>query len=171
MHVQVVPLDENDKDETTTLRRTYWTYTIYVEVLLVAVVSLAIYVTFALIDDQAIPALPTMQDNLKGASHAQGPSLLDWTQILKRPPRQDASAAFAWHFTLSDVKKNSTEFRRLSETAQRALTLYVEPVHPGLALGWAPQDVALVVHLEQVFYIPTKVRTCKSAPIVQRYEY
>ena len=51
MHVQVVPLDENDKDETTTLRRTYWTY---VEVLLVAVVSLAIYVTFALIDDQAI---------------------------------------------------------------------------------------------------------------------
>ena len=54
MHVQVVPLDENDKDETTTLRRTYWTYMIYVEVLIVAVVSLAIYVTFALIDDQAI---------------------------------------------------------------------------------------------------------------------
>lgn len=133
----------------------YLEYSVFAEILCVATISHCVNLAF-LVMGQPVPRLPTMKEIMEGRAHRDGPLLLDWSALLSNPPKRDPSSAFAHHFPFADINKGHAEFQRISKQAQKAMETCLDPMHPCLFSGFAPEDTRMISMINDVYYIPDK---------------
>ena len=131
------------------------------EILALSVMAHCIHLAFVVMG-RKVPRLPTMEELNHGKSFQQGPTLLDWKSLSRgrttTPMQRDEKVLRnAYYILSSSIDSKSTEFQRISKNAWIAMKGIMDPMDPRLAVALAVEDVAMLVHLTDVYYLPTEV--------------
>jgi hypothetical protein len=148
-----------NKDDKTTAYEG-WLHAAMCEVIILTSVAHCFHVAF-LAMGKYLPKLPTLDQVLAGKATQVGPTLLDWTGLLKegKEIQYDADFCFAHYVPLSSIDQQGETFRAFSAETKTALKLTTEIfAKPYYTLVFSPEDARIMLACLGKFYMLDKVR-------------
>ncbi|CAB9499777.1 expressed unknown protein [Seminavis robusta] len=146
---------DEEEEESNSQQRQYLAYAAFAEILILTCMSHCLHVAF-LVLGRPLPALPSQSELKDGLSAKQGPTLLDWTSLLKRAPRRNPKICFTPFVYSGDFNKRSPDFRQISKEAWHTMQGMMDRTAPELPLGFAVEDTVFMGQMGELFAVPDK---------------
>jgi hypothetical protein len=147
-----------NRDDTTTAYKG-WLHAAMCEVIILTSVAHCFHVAF-LAMGKDLPTLPTLDQVLAGKAAQVGPTLLDWTSLLKEGKKiqYDADFCFAHYVPLSNIDQKGETFHAFSAETKAALKSTTEIfAKPYYTLAFSPEDARIMLACMGKFYMLDKV--------------
>lgn len=119
----------------------------FVEILSITSVSTALHTTFLALEGKKVIELPKLE-----AVKDLSPIYLDWTSLLKIPPKFNSDACMLPYFLNSYINTESLEYSKISTQGWTAMKAVSEN-GPHLAFGWGGEDAYYVLKTSGVLYM------------------